>query len=227
MPRDIFSAQLGALKDSGYRILRLSELHLWLQGALDLPERSAAITFDDAFADFATEAAPVLRAHACSAAMFAPAAFVGAVSCWAGEAPRPLLSWDQMRSLASDGFEFGSHANRHVDLTQLSPDELADELTASRRKLEAELGASVPYFAAPFGKTNPQVRAAIGAHYDMALGVSLNRAERGCDRFDVPRIEMHYFRDMSRWHGFLAGREEAYFMARKLTRSVRAMRWGA
>lgn len=227
MAPSVFSQQLKALADCGYHVGSLSDLNAWLRGAAAPPERSAVVTFDDAFADFASEAAPRLAAFGYRGAVFTPTGYVGAASRWDGEPARPLLTWDQMRALAAEGFEFGSHAVSHRDLTTLTPQALTEELALSRQTLERELGRPAPVFAAPFGKVNDRVRFAISTHYDMALGVRLGVAHPGSDRFDVPRIEMHYFRDAAVWRRFLEGNAEAYFAARRIARSIRAMRWGA
>lgn len=223
MPPKTFGEQLSALRECGYRILDLAELRDWLEGGAEAQDRCAAITFDDAFRDFADEAAPALAAHGFRAAVFVPTGFIGSSSIWEGEVRRPLLTWSQIRELAAAGFEFGSHSHRHVDLTKLAPQELTEELTRSSQELEAQLSSPTRYFAAPFGKVDPVVQRAIKEHYDISFGVRLGRLGRGVDPFDVPRIEMHYFRDISRWRAFLEGRAEGYFALRKFARSLRAV----
>lgn len=225
MPPGLFAQQLEALQQAGYHIGSLSDLHRWLLQEADQPARTAVITFDDAFADFASEAAPRLRDFGYRAAVFAPTGRIGAGSNWDGETRRELLCWQQIRALASEGFEFGSHAVSHVDLTVLDEGALSHELAESRRQLEQELGRPAPFFAAPFGKVNDRVCAQIRAHYDMALGVRLGAAESNSDLYDVPRIEMYYFRDVGLWRRFLEGKGEVYLAARKIARSVRTLRW--
>ena len=55
----VFRQRLQALQDGGYRVLPFEDAVRRLQAG-DLPPRSAAITFDDGFYDFAALAAPVL-----------------------------------------------------------------------------------------------------------------------------------------------------------------------
>ena len=59
IPPSVFRAQMDAVAASGHRVVRLSEVAEWMAGRVELPARSLAITFDDGFTDFATEAAPV------------------------------------------------------------------------------------------------------------------------------------------------------------------------
>ena len=44
---------------------------------------------------------------------------------------------------------------------------------------------------------------------------------RGDDIYDLPRIEMFYFRDERRWRDHLVGRGGAYLAARRALRWVR------
>jgi hypothetical protein len=60
----------------------------------------------------------------------------------------------------------------------------------------------------------------------VSLGTTLQRATRRSDRFDLPRIEMHYFRDPLRWQRFLEGRGEWYFAARRALRGVKRLAIG-
>ncbi len=58
-----FEMQISALGYCGYQVVTLADLVEWRAGRLNLPDRCAVITFDDAFADFFVSAAPVLSAH--------------------------------------------------------------------------------------------------------------------------------------------------------------------
>jgi peptidoglycan/xylan/chitin deacetylase (PgdA/CDA1 family) len=220
---DTFDAQLAALREHGYSVVSLGHLHDWRAGRRELPQRCAAITFDDAFADFATEAAPLLSRHGFSATVFVPTSWVDKPAGWAGAgySAQPLLSWGAIRDLAADGTEFGSHSCSHTDLTTLTPEGLATELSESKQLLEDRLGSGCDTFAAPYGRTNLKVRQAVSERYRLAVGVELASAHRNCDIFDIPRLEMHYFRDPRRWGAFLDGRAGAYFAARQFARSAR------
>jgi peptidoglycan/xylan/chitin deacetylase (PgdA/CDA1 family) len=68
------------------------------------------------------------------------------------EAYAPLC-WDEVRLLHRSGVEFGGHTRTHPILSSISdPVQLRDEIVASRRRIENELQAEVPFFAYPNGK---------------------------------------------------------------------------
>ncbi len=224
IPPETFAAQMATLETCGYRVATLAELSQARAGGMQLPARCAVITFDDAFADFADAAAPVLSTQKFSATVFVPTAFVGQSASWAGAGTQqsPLLSWGDMRDLLGAGFEFGSHSRRHLDLTTLSPADLHAELSESQYQLVSELGVPARFFAAPYGRTNPAVRREIAKLYELAVGVRLARATIQSDKFDIPRVEMHYFRDVRVWRAFLEGRADSYFSVRKVGRAIRS-----
>lgn len=61
------------------------------------------------------------------------------------------LTWAQMKEMAADGVEFGSHTVTHPNLAQLTASDLQWELATSREMLERELQREVITLAYPFG----------------------------------------------------------------------------
>jgi hypothetical protein len=92
--------------------------------------------------------------------------------------------------------------------------------------IEESAGCRVTCFAPPYGKTNPAVRAEVSRHYLAAVGTSMARAQRTSDVYDLPRIEMWYFRSKRRWRAYLEGGAHGYFTLRKALRRVRALAQG-
>jgi len=65
---------------------------------------------------------------------------------------RRMLDWDQVRSMQAGGIYFGAHTMTHPSVAHLEAANLEEELSASRRLLEARLDAPAEDFAYPFGK---------------------------------------------------------------------------
>jgi peptidoglycan/xylan/chitin deacetylase (PgdA/CDA1 family) len=224
IPPAVFAAQMEAVAASGVVVVGLDAIERWLGGNERFPRRTIAITFDDAFEDFARAAFPILKKHELRATVFAPTARLGGVEDWSGAnaSPRRLMDWTTVRALAADGIEFGSHARTHPDLTTLDAAALEDELSGSRRDLEDRIGMAVRHFAPPYGRSNAAVREAIGRHYLLSAGVRLAEARKSSPSFDLPRIEMHYYRNIGLWRDFLEGRGGVYLQARRAARNFRA-----
>jgi peptidoglycan/xylan/chitin deacetylase (PgdA/CDA1 family) len=62
------------------------------------------------------------------------------------------LAWDDVRRLAEEGVEFGSHTRTHPILSRISdPAELHQEIAGSKYRLEEQLGFPCLHFSYPFG----------------------------------------------------------------------------
>ena len=114
-----------------------------------------SITFDDGYLDNFEVAAPILRKFNLPATFFVTTGFIGTSSpvAWDSHLARHpgWMTWDQVRSLAAQGFEIGSHTDTHINLAKADPDVARAELRLSRQKLQQELGIAPRLFAYPFG----------------------------------------------------------------------------
>ncbi len=63
-----------------------------------------------------------------------------------------VLTWEEIHTMHQTGIAFGSHTLTHPVVSQLAPQELEQELVASKVLLEKKLGIPVLDFAFPFGK---------------------------------------------------------------------------
>ncbi|MGV6848744.1 MAG: polysaccharide deacetylase family protein [Marinibacterium sp.] len=223
IPADIFADQMQALADSGVPVLSMDQAVSALTGEGAAPRRAVAITFDDAFQDFADTAWPELSRHGFPAMVYVPTTHVGKAESWRGAASpaRPLMDWPTIRALSEDGADFGSHTQTHPDLVSLPDDVLAVELSASHTLLSDQLGKPVSHFAPPYGRAGAREQAGIARLYQSSVSTELGQARTGDNPHDLPRLEMFYFQDLRRWRAHLAGRGGAYLMARRALRRVR------
>lgn len=114
-----------------------------------------AITFDDGYADNCEYAAPILKEMNLPATFFVTSRFIDTdmIAWWDKESHgvHKWMTWDQVRSLHSDGFDIGSHTCSHVDLAEVQPDMVSSEIVDSKKHIEAKLGTSIRLFAYPYG----------------------------------------------------------------------------
>ena len=217
-----FRMQMDVLAECGVATMTCEEFLDWHRGGARNAARRALITFDDGFADFAMAAHPVLRDRGFTAMVFVPTGKLDYREDWRGAhtPPRRLLDWSTVRALAAAGVEFGGHGVAHADLTRVPPPVRRHEIERCARDLEQHLGGPVRAFAAPYGHVNREVIADVAQTYDVAFGTRFDRAQPLRDLYDVPRIEMHYFRSPRRWRDFVEG-ASGYFQARRALRAVR------
>ena len=123
-----------------------------------------------------------------------------------------LLSWDEIREMAGQGFSMGSHTVSHAILTELSAAEAQRELAESRRRLEDELNGPIRALAYPNGTTldfNPQIEGmASEAGYSAAFTLIPGPARSGEVRSNplaIRRIALYLSDEDRRFRAKLAG----------------------
>jgi peptidoglycan/xylan/chitin deacetylase (PgdA/CDA1 family) len=188
-----------------------------------LPSGTVVLTFDDAYRDFADHAMPELDRRGWRATVFVPVLPVDADRPWdCGDGHRrALLSWQTIAELAARGIEMGAHSMSHADLTRLPVEEAEREIVLSRDRVQMAIGGSVTGFAAPFGRITRTLRAGLPAHFVWSVSARMARAGLHSDLFDLPRIEMWYFRRLSRWRRYVARGWTPYFGLRATLRAVK------
>src|SRR5262249_34333805 len=163
---DRFEAQMDALAEGGYRVLRLDEILDIVRGTLPVPAKAVALTFDDGYRSLLKFVIPVLQRHRFPATFFLVSVRVGGANAWDagyGDTPRDLLDWREAASLAAAGFEIGSHGRSHRILTSLSPAEREAEIRGSKVRIEDELGISVRFFSYPHGAQDERCRSLVAS----------------------------------------------------------------
>ena len=177
-----FEAQVRWLARHGYRGIRPSDWLAWRQCAKSLPEKPVLLTFDDAYADVAEYALPVLERHGFGATVFVITGRVGGAITWARrKGVFRVMSTDQIRDWRTRGIDFGAHSRTHPDLTTLPPAELAEEVAESKHDLEVILQLPVQSFAYPYGTHNPAVCNRVRSVYDLAFGTEEGLNNLGTD----------------------------------------------
>lgn len=171
-----FRTQIAYLARAGYRTLSPTEFIAGLDSG-NWPRRSILITFDDGYLDFHDVAWPILREHGMSATVFlVHDGLDGGVDAWRGPTypvMPPTLRWAEVFAMQGQGVYFGSHTLTHVKLRDASPEQVIEEVTASKAKLEERLGEEVALFSYPYGGASPVARQAVeAAGYRAAFGVS-------------------------------------------------------
>lgn len=199
---ETFRAHVEWLAASGVRVVSVPEL-------LALPDdaNALALTFDDALASVATEAAPLLAAHALPATVFVVTQHVGGDNRWGGVgdpgiAVQPVLGWDALAKLRGQGFTIGAHSRRHPHLTRCSDAELGDELAGSADDIVAALGERPTAFAYPYGSIDDRVLQAAREHFAVGCTTEFRVVTPGVAAEAVPRLDAWYFQKpsaLSRW----------------------------
>ena len=171
--------------------------------------RPVAITFDDGFRDFFTEALPALVEHAFTATMYLPTAFIGETR--RSFSPRirstinsllstafACLTWSEVKEARQVGMRFGSHTVHHPRLYELPWPEIEAELRDSRAELEHQLSRPAHSFAYPYaypgadGAFCGRLRETlIGCGYHSCVTTILGRVAKRADAHSLRRLPMN------------------------------------
>lgn len=151
-------------------------------------EDSVALTFDDGYKNFLTDAVPLLCAHNAPATVFVLSGTPGAADI-GNDAP--LLATEDFASVASSTIGVGSHGETHKKLAKLSYEEALREMRDSKRVIETQYGVPVRYLAYPKGSYNAQtMQAAERAGYKGAVSVVERSVKVGDLAYALPRVQI-------------------------------------
>jgi len=124
-------------------------------------KRRIVITFDDGYVDVLRHGLEPLAGTRFCAIQFLVADLLGKTNEWdvaVGEAPEPMMDAAQVREWLAAGHEIGSHTLTHPYLTRISRTKAAEEIQASRKKLQDLFGRSIDHFCYPYGDWNEATR---------------------------------------------------------------------
>lgn len=205
-----FAEQMQWLADGGWSGVSVEEALRRLGNGEGDGTLTAAITFDDGFRDFYTEAAPVLKRHGFAATVFLPTAFISSPrKSWHG---MECLTWSEVKELRSEGIRFGSHTVTHPNLHEVAWKRIREELASSRQRIEDELGEGVLSFAYPyaFPQEDAQFTKAFAEElreqsYQICVTTVVGRARANGDSYRLERLPINSCDDRSFFLAKLAG----------------------
>ncbi len=181
-----FEAHLQTLKAGGYRVLPLPEIVAALASGQTLPDRTVAITIDDAYRSVFTEAWPRLRRAGMPFTVF--------VGTDAVDAKLPdYMSWDQLREMkAAGGVTFGNHTAAQRHLPGLDDATLDAEMTKAQGRIASELGVTPTLLAYPSGEAGlRETKAARRLGFAAAFGQHSGVLHPAENRHLLPRFAMN------------------------------------
>jgi len=153
---DQFEQHLEYLSKNGYQVWALSKIVRHLLSGKALPEKTVALSMDDAYISIYTEAYPRLKQRKWPFTVFVNTVPVDNKSA-------NFMSWDQMREMRLSGAEFANHSLDH-DVLLPHRDEsnrswkkrVRGEIKGAQKRLYEELGKThnedPRLFSYPFGE---------------------------------------------------------------------------
>jgi peptidoglycan/xylan/chitin deacetylase (PgdA/CDA1 family) len=159
------------------------------------------LTFDDGSETTYTTALPIMQRYKFTGASYIVYNYVGITH---------HMNIEQIRALYSAGWEIGSHALSHTDLTA-RPDRQRDEIVQSRHQLESLLGVPVLSFAYPFGAyDSDSLHYVHFAGYIAALGLGNETLQGNKNLFYLYRLDVRGTDDIKTFASRLPWRQDQY-----------------
>ena len=179
------TAHIKELASGRYAVLPLADLAGALKASLPIPDRTVAVTVDDAYASVFEVARPLFKKHKIPYAVFVATDHVD--NGYPG-----YMSWDQLRTLRDEGVTIGHHTARHLRMVDASDEDIRAEISRASGRFQAELGFVPRLFAYPYGEYGARVRAlVIEAGFDAAFAQFSGAAQAGDDLFTLPRFALN------------------------------------
>jgi peptidoglycan/xylan/chitin deacetylase (PgdA/CDA1 family) len=204
VPPEKFDEEMKLLHDWGYTTITTELLIKAINEGADLPPRPILITFDDGHLNNYTTAFPIMKKYGFTGVLYIVANYMGADQ---------YMNADQIKEMASAGWEVGSHTVNHLDLTSLEPERQRYEVVDSRTILEEKLGVPILTIAYPFGISNSSV--IDYAHFagyigGMSLGYTQNQGISNL--FTLQRRDIQGKYDVKQFAAFLPWQGDPIFL---------------
>lgn len=209
---ELFAWQMSSLARAGIPVVPLKDIRNH-KGAV-------ALTFDDAYQNFHTEALPVLRRFTYSATVFAISG-EGRAQLGPGSS-LPLMTWDELGEASRCNIEIGAHTVGHPRLTSLPFEQACEEIAESQQEIRRRLGVPADSFAYPYGESSPALRDFVRDRFAQGVGVRLDYLAEEDDRADLPRLDVYYLQKQKLFASLFSAGVRRYIQLRRAARELRA-----
>jgi len=157
-----FEKHLQYIEDNGFRVWPLSKIVRYILEKKQLPNKTVALTIDDAYITTYTNAYPLLKARKFPFTVFVNTHAIDVES-------ENYMSWEQMREMALNGAEFANHSLTHAYMLPKKNEakeswkkRFKSEVIDAQKRLHVELGSSTnknpKLFSYPFGEYNQEMK---------------------------------------------------------------------
>lgn len=186
---DEFRQHLAYLRDNDFNVMPLEDIVSALRSGAALPDRTAAITFDDGYRNNYDTAYPMLREFGFPFTLFISSGLVGSNA-------NLYLNWDQIREMAANGATIANHGISHLYLLTRENREddsawlqrIEHEIVAAEERIAAETGQSHKLFAYPYGEYDRAIQQLVERLGYVGLGQHSGPINARSDFTALPRF---------------------------------------
>jgi peptidoglycan/xylan/chitin deacetylase (PgdA/CDA1 family) len=205
----LFARHMKFLRDNGYTTVDLNGVVEAVKAGGGKQKR-IAITFDDGYQDFYTEAFPVLSENGFRATVFIVSGFVGTHRTRVGD--KEYMTWKEVQEVHAHGIQIGSHTVSHSKLNGMSPREVECEIRQSKDTIEDKLDEPIRSFSCPFAFPEQDkqfvemLRGFLEEHgYENGVSTIIGTAGPNHDPYFLPRLPVNSYDDLRFFQAKLDG----------------------
>jgi peptidoglycan/xylan/chitin deacetylase (PgdA/CDA1 family) len=180
-----FRQHVQELQEGGYSVLPLGQIVDQLETGKSLPDKTVALTVDDAFLSVYESAWPLLKEAGFPVTVF--------VSTDALDSGLPdFMSWDQLKELVEAGVHVGHHSASHGHFPTYDSARIREDIEKANSRFQEMLGFVPGIFAYPYGEYGSEIKALIAEMgFKAAFGQHSGVAYAGYDKYAYPRFAMN------------------------------------
>lgn len=187
----LFARHLDFLDRHGYHVIALPDLVERLRHQQPLPDKTVAITFDDAYRSIYENAFPLLKKRSLPFTIFVNSTPVD-------RGFNNHSNWQQLHEMGENGATLASHSSHHDHLGKVIQGEslaqwqerVTRDILNAQARIEDETGQNHPLFAYPYGEFTPQLQQLIKDLGLIAFGQQSGPVGPLSDFTALPRFPM-------------------------------------
>ena len=179
-----FKKHLDELTKNNYNVVSTEEIINALINNKDLPEKTVALTIDDAFFSIYKKAWPLLKEKKLPFTIFVSTGPVKSNS-------KNYMNWEQIKEMVNHGVTIGHHTKNHLHLVTKEKEKIISEIEEANNDFLKNLGYVPDIFAYPYGEYSSEVKQITKSYFKAAFGQQSGGIYNGIDIFELPRYSLN------------------------------------
>ena len=179
-----FKKHLDELIKNNYNVVSIETIIDALQNNKNLPEKTVAITIDDAFFSIYKKAWPILKEKKLPFTIFVSTGPVNSNS-------KNYMNWEQLKEMNNRGVTIGHHTKNHFHLVGKKKETIISEIEEASDDFLKNIGYVPDIFAYPYGEYSSEIKEITKNYFKAAFGQQSGGIYNGIDIFELPRFSMN------------------------------------
>lgn len=180
------------LKDNGFKVVELEKIIEKIEKKEEIPDTWVALTIDDAYETFYTNGLPVFKEFGYPFTLFVNTQAVN-------DAYGDFLSWEQIAEVSKYG-TIGSHSHSHPHSTNISKEELTDDLNQNIKIFKKKYNNKVELYTHPYSEYNAEVLETVKEfNYRAIFNQTSGAVSHKSNIYDINRIAIGNDDNLEYW----------------------------